>query len=343
MGTGNQHTLSEYFKAEAVDINTCLELTDTELLSLLFEHASSENRTIEVPIPEPGSQYETILFMPLAEAPWPQNEKGQFLLDRVMHQVIKKYICLECRYYEKHFYPNFKDNVKLVSFIVDMLAPLQLGLPLTVLATLLVQRGLENICHVDRKFSSFEEYLCSLLRYPSSPLFMESIKQLSTQRLSLQTCECIFLAASSLSISQSDAARLLSVLLEYPPYRDKALKALLSILFSCTKEATRSHTAEKIIVRTLMNMGYSCVTELSRVIYEFAKEWEKNRTVISILCGVLGAIGDKRSLPILKFALQKRQEELENWKCPMEQDDPWFVSYTKVLKKIGLLCCVEKR
>jgi len=343
MWRGNQQALGEYSKSDVPDISTCLELTDAELLSLLFEHASSENRTIEVPIPEPGSQYETILFMPLAEAPWPQNEKGQFLLDRIMHQVIKKYICLECRYYEKHFYPNFKDTAKLVSFIVDILAPLQLGLPLNVLATVLVRRSLENICHVDRKFSSFEEYLCSLLRYPSSLLFIESIKQLSALRLSLKTCECIFLAASSLGISQSDAARLLSILLEYPPYRDRALKALIAILFSCTKEATRSHTAEKIIVHTFMNMGYSCVNELSRVIYDCAQEWEKNRTVISILCRILAAIGDKRSLPILKFAFQKRQEELENWKCPMQENDPWFVSYTKVLKKIGLLCGVGNR
>jgi hypothetical protein len=343
MGSGDQRLLSEYLRSGVPDINTCLELSDVELLSLLFEHASPENRTIEVPIPEPGSQYETILFMPLAEAPWPQNEKGQFLLDRVMHQAIKKYVCLECRYYEKHFFPGFKDTVNLITFLVEMLEPLQLGLPLPVIATLLVRSGLENICHVDREFSSFEEYLCSLLRYPASPLFVEAIKQLSTRRLSLQTCECIFLTASSLSIVQSDAARLLSILLEYPPYRDKALKALLDILFYCTKEATRSHTAEKIVVRTLMSMGSSCLSDLSKAIYELAQEWEKNRNVISILCGVLGAIGDKRSLPILKFALQKRQEELENWKCPMEEDDPWFLSYKKVLKKIGMLSEIEKK
>jgi hypothetical protein len=343
MRLGDQQEVSEYLRSGVPDINTCLELSDAELLSLLFEHASPEHRTIEVPIPEPGSQYETILFMPLAEAPWPQNEKGQFLLDRVMHQIIKKYICLECRYYEKHFSSNFKDTVKIISFIANILSPLELGLPLNVVATLLVRLGLENICHVDRKFSSFEEYLCSLLRYPTSPLFVEAIKQFSTQRLSLQTCECIFLTASSLSISQSDAARLLSILLEYPPYRDKALKALLDVLFSCTKEATRSHTAEKIIVRTLMSMGSSCVSELSKAIYELAQEWEKNRNVISILCGVLGAIGDKRSLTILKFALQKRQEELENWKCPMKEDDPWFFSYTKVLKKIGMMSEIEKK
>jgi len=39
MWRGNQQA-GEYSKSGVPDISTCLELTDAELLSLLFEHAS---------------------------------------------------------------------------------------------------------------------------------------------------------------------------------------------------------------------------------------------------------------------------------------------------------------
>lgn len=307
------------------NINDCLGLTDAELLSVLFEHASSENKSIEVPVPEPGVVYTTLPTLPLAEAPWFADEKGQFLLSRVWCQILR-YICLEWRYYEKHFASNLQDTVQLVSTLADILVTLQLGIPPVVVSVLLVRRGLTGICHVSRQFSSFEEYLCSLL---TSPLFSDAIDYLSRCQLSSQSCEHILSVASSYGAGEA-SARLLSILKKYPTYQSRALKELLNIFISCPEVKSRTSSVRHVITQTFIDMGTLCVTELSQAIFELSKEWDNNRVLIGILCRVLGTIGDKGALPALEFALQKRKEELNRWGWPLGPTDSWLVAYQKV-------------
>jgi hypothetical protein len=313
------------------NINACLTLTDAELLSLLYEHATLENKSIAVravQVPEQGVAYAKFPFLPLAEAPWSADDKGRFLLSRIWNQIVT-HICLEWRYYEKHFDSNLQDTVQLAATVADVLGTLQLGIPPTVISVLIVRRGLAGICHVSRQFSSFEEYLCSLLSDPSSSLFSGAINQLAIRRLSSQSCEHILSIASSYDAGEA-RARLFCLLTKYPNYQSTSLKELLIIFTSCPEVKSRTSSIRYIITQVFIDMGSSCVTELSEKIFELAKGWETNRVLIGILCRILGMIGDNSALPAVEFALQKRKKELDSWGWTLEPTNPWLIAYQQL-------------
>lgn len=129
--------------SEIPDIQTLLEKDYYELLALAFEHADERSKQTLVPIPEHGKLYLEPPVAPLANLPWDDYKKGQFLLHRA-YRAIERRICLEWKYYEKHFDPNFQDTVQLISALCDVLASLVIGVPPVIVATLLAKRGLKT-------------------------------------------------------------------------------------------------------------------------------------------------------------------------------------------------------
>jgi hypothetical protein len=261
---------------------------------------------------------------------------------------------LEWRYYEKHFEQNLQDTVQLISAIADVLAALTIGIPPTVVATLLVKKGLKGICHVEKQLSSLEEYLGSLLRYPSSPLFGDAIAELANLQLSSATCAIIFARAGSQDITQYDAIQLHSILIKYPDYKEGALTALLDILISSCKG---KHLRPRVLVlpdgsrhrffvppyslvaeelTELTEAGSLFVSDLSPVVYDLAKEWQDNKLAIFILCEVLGMTCDKKALDVVEFCFRKRRDELKSRGWDIDKtNDRWVALLNEVRMRCG--------
>jgi len=324
--------------SENPDIQTLLEKNDGELLALLYEHADERRKQTMVDISRPGVSYWRPPTAPLTNVPWANDEKGSFLLRRVWYQIVRR-ICLEWRYYEKHLDQDFQDRVQLVAALSDVLASVAIGIPPTIAATLVVKRGLKDICHVEKQFSSLEEYLGSLLSYPSSPLFHDAIAKLANLHLSSATCEIIFARAGSEDIAQYDAAWLYSFLIKHPDYKQKALPALLDILISsCKKKHLRNRVADKIeqTLTELTEAGSLSASDLLPVVYDLASEWQDNKLATLILCKVLGRTCDKKALDVVEFCFQKRRDELKSQGRDIDRtNDRWFALISEVRMRCG--------